>query len=92
MHAIKTESRVPSLLSSAKKKSAEHNLGPIQKKTAPKLPVAEFSVGDRVHHVTFGDGTVLSKRTMGSDILYEIEFDKVGIKKLMATYARLSAI
>ncbi|MBQ0125976.1 MAG: UvrD-helicase domain-containing protein [Clostridiales bacterium] len=49
-------------------------------------------VGDRVHHITFGDGTILSVREMGSDILYEIAFDTVGTKKLMATYAKLKKI
>ena len=28
-------------------------------------------------------------KKMGGDTLYEINFDKVGVKKLMATYARL---
>lgn len=48
-----------------------------------------FQPGDRVSHATFGSGTVLSANRMGSDLLYEIMFDRVGTKKLMATYARL---
>ena len=48
-----------------------------------------LAVGDRVRHMTFGSGTVLSVREMGADILYEIAFDTVGTKKLMATYAKL---
>lgn len=48
-----------------------------------------FGVGDRVHHITFGDGEILSVRPMGSDWMYEIVFEKVGTKKLMATYAKL---
>ena len=48
-----------------------------------------FAAGDRVKHLTFGAGTVLSAREMGADILYEIAFDSVGTKKLMATYAKL---
>ena len=48
-----------------------------------------FSIGDRVRHMTFGSGTILSVREMGSDIMYEIAFDNVGTKKLMATYAKL---
>ena len=48
-----------------------------------------FSVGDRVTHPVFGAGTVLSAREMGTDILYEIAFDDVGTKKLMATFAKL---
>ncbi|MGN1095270.1 MAG: ATP-dependent helicase, partial [Eubacteriales bacterium] len=49
-----------------------------------------FSAGERVKHITFGEGTVLSAKAMGADILYEIAFDRVGTKKLMATYAKLT--
>ena len=48
-----------------------------------------FAAGDRVRHLSFGAGTVLSVREMGADLLYEIAFDSVGTKKLMATYAKL---
>lgn len=51
--------------------------------------VENISTGDRVKHLTFGSGTVLSVREMGADVLYEIAFDNVGTKKLMATYAKL---
>ena len=51
-----------------------------------------FLVGDRVSHYMFGTGTVLSVREMGADILYEIAFDTVGTKKLMATYAKLKKL
>lgn len=39
-----------------------------------------FAAGDRVRHLTFGAGTVLSVREMGADLLYEIAFDTVGTK------------
>ena len=42
--------------------------------------------------MTFGEGTVLSAKPMGSDMLYEIAFDSAGTKKLMATYAKLKKI
>ena len=48
--------------------------------------------GDRVSHMTFGQGEILSVKNMGADVLYEVMFDKVGTKKLMATYARLKKI
>ena len=51
-----------------------------------------FSAGDIVTHMTFGRGEILSVRPMGADTLYEVAFDKVGTKKLMATYARLKKI
>ena len=63
--------------------------------TAMKAPAAAaegFGTGDRVKHVTFGEGTILSSKKMGSDTLYEIAFDTVGTKKLMATYARLTKV
>lgn len=66
-------------------------------KTQPKEPAFKpkttakdiFAPGDRVVHTVFGEGEVLSVRSMGADTLYEVMFDKVGTKKLMATYAKL---
>ena len=59
--------------------------------TAAKKPTAveRFEPGDIVEHASFGKGEILSVKEMGSDILYEIIFERVGTKKLMATYARL---
>jgi len=51
-----------------------------------------LSVGDRVAHPVFGQGTVLSTRAMAADTLIEVAFDTVGTKKLMATYAKLKKI
>ncbi|MBQ2767534.1 MAG: UvrD-helicase domain-containing protein [Clostridia bacterium] len=50
-----------------------------------------FLPGDTVMHLTFGRGVILSATPMGSDTLYEVMFDTVGTKRLMATYARLKA-
>ena len=56
----------------------------------PEAPSSKFEAGDRVRHISFGVGTVLSVKPMGADTLYEIAFDTVGTKKLMATYAKLT--
>lgn len=48
-----------------------------------------FAEGDMVRHFTFGRGVILSAKEMGGDMLYEVAFDTVGTKKLMATYAKL---
>ena len=48
--------------------------------------------GDRVSHVTFGQGEILSAKKMGNDILFEVAFDKAGTKKLMGTYAKLKKL
>ena len=52
----------------------------------------QFSVGERIHHRIFGDGTVLSVTNMANDSLMEIAFDKVGTKKLMANFAKIQKI
>ena len=54
-----------------------------------RRPTETFAEGERVSHATFGDGTVLSVKKMGADTLYEVMFDTVGTKKLMATFAKL---
>lgn len=48
--------------------------------------------GDRVKHPMFGEGEVLSVRSMGGDELYEVRFDNGQTKKLMATFAKLQKI
>ena len=60
-----------------------------QKKVPSTSGILSFEKGDRIRHATFGPGTILSARSMGGDTLYEIEFDKLGVKKLMASFARL---
>ena len=67
-------------------------ISPIVKKTAPSVAKEVLSPGDRVFHATFGEGDLISVKRMGADWLYEVVFDKVGTKKLMATYAKLKKI
>ena len=57
-------------------------------------PTANLTLkaGDRVRHMSFGEGEILSARQMGADVLYEVIFDRVGTKKLMGTYAKLQKI
>ena len=43
----------------------------------------------RVSHKIFGDGIVTSVIQMSSDAMLEVEFEKVGTKKLMSNYAKL---
>ena len=53
---------------------------------------AVYSIGQTVLHKTFGQGMILSVTSMGNDYLLEIAFDKVGTKKLMAGFAKLTII
>ena len=62
------------------------------KRGAEKFGVEKLTVGDRVAHSMFGEGTILSSRDMGGDVLYEVRFDNGQTKKLMATFAKLRKI
>ncbi len=55
-------------------------------KTEKKAPLIAFSIGDRISHITFGQGVILNVIPMSTDYMYEIAFDNVGTKKLMASY------
>ncbi len=69
--------------------SKEFFVQPTIKSVPTNLSFEKFKLGERVSHITFGEGTILSVREMGADVLYEIAFDNVGTKKLMATFAKL---
>lgn len=63
--------------------------------TAPPKPetktsAAVFKAGDTVTHPIFGDGMVLSAKSIGGDMLYEVAFDKAGTKKIMGNFAKMS--
>jgi DNA helicase-2/ATP-dependent DNA helicase PcrA len=75
---------------SSQPQTAKSTTQPIFKQQNSSLEV--LAPGDRVRHMTFGDGEILSSRPMGADILYEVMFDNVGTKKVMATYAKLKKI
>ena len=59
---------------------------------AKHTSAASYTVGMRVRHRSFGEGTIISARPMASDTLLEIAFDSVGTKKLMATFANLTVV
>ena len=48
--------------------------------------------GDKVKHIAFGEGVVMSVNNMGGDQLVEVAFEKVGTKKLMRKFAKLEKI
>ncbi len=58
----------------------------------PHITGETFSPGDRVRHNIFGEGTVLDAKKMGNDSMLTISFDKVGEKKLMANFAKITKV
>jgi DNA helicase-2/ATP-dependent DNA helicase PcrA len=57
---------------------------------APSTP--QFRAGQRVRHATFGEGLVIESRIDGSDEMVTVYFERVGLKRLMASFARLERL
>ena len=49
----------------------------------------QFQAGNRVEHPVFGDGMVLNSRLQDDDEVVDIFFEKVGLKKVVASLAHL---
>ena len=82
--------------SGAKKRSpyssfsaAETPRGARQFGNAGKLTKLEYTEGDRVRHMKFGEGTVTSIVSGGRDYEVTVNFDNFGTKKMFASFAKL---
>ena len=54
-----------------------------------KASSLDYGPRDRVSHVKFGEGTVLEIRDGGRDYEVTVDFDKCGVKKMFASFAKL---
>ena len=48
-----------------------------------------YGEGDRVRHLKFGEGTVQKIADGGKDFEVTVNFDRVGVKKMFASFAKL---
>jgi DNA helicase-2/ATP-dependent DNA helicase PcrA len=58
---------------------------------AAELNTDELVAGTRVLHKKFGAGTITAREPEGSDFKLEIDFDQFGMKRLLASYAKLKS-
>lgn len=59
---------------------------------ATELNTDELVAGTRVLHKKFGAGTITAREPEGSDFKLEIDFDQFGMKRLLASYAKLKSV
>ena len=52
----------------------------------------DYGPGDRVSHVKFGEGTVLEIAEGGRDYEVKVDFDRAGVKRMFASFAKLKKI
>ena len=71
---------------------ARAKMDPAVKKMAAKAEFKGFSIGNRVRHARFGDGSVVGLTGLGDDARIRVQFDDVGTKELLLSLAKLTKL
>ena len=70
----------------AKKKNPLQNMREFKVTKADHL---DYGVGDRVRHIKFGSGVVTAIKDGARDYEVTVDFDKAGVKRMFASFAKL---
>ncbi len=73
-------------------RSAENFLASIESKKNSAVDISKYKEGQKVYHKKFGEGTITKVEQEGDDCKVDIEFAKVGHKRLMAKFAGLEVL
>ena len=73
-------------------RTAESFLNKLTSKKNTNVDLSQYKEGQRVYHKKFGEGTINIIEPEGEDLKVDINFDKVGHKRLMAKFAGLEII
>ena len=74
-------------------RTAESFLNSLGKKSDNNnVDLSQYKTGVRIYHKKFGQGTISNVEPEGNDLKVDINFDKVGHKRLMAKFANLEVI
>ena len=73
-------------------RTAENFLNSLKNKNTSDVDLSKYQVGQRVYHKKFGEGTIMKLEEEGNDIKVDLNFDKVGHKRLMAKFAGLEIL
>ena len=73
-------------------RTAESFLNSLKKPVGQDVDLSKYGEGVRVFHKKFGEGTISNVEPEGDDLKVDIQFDKVGHKRLMAKFAKLEII
>ena len=95
-----TEGKEPAVAASKKDNSnnqflfrtAESFLNNLASKKTTTQDLSKYKAGLRIFHKKFGEGTISKVEPEGEDLKVDINFDKVGHKRLMAKFANLEII
>ena len=74
-------------------RTAESFLNNLTKKSlGANVDLSKYKEGVRIYHKKFGEGVISNVEPEGDDLKVDIQFDKVGHKRLMAKFANLEII
>ena len=74
-------------------RTAESFLNNLTKKSSgTNVDLSKYKEGVRIYHKKFGEGVISNVEPEGDDLKVDIQFDKVGHKRLMAKFAKLEII
>ena len=74
-------------------RTAESFLNNLTKKSSgSNVDLSQYKAGVRIYHKKFGEGVISNVEPEGADLKVDIQFDKVGHKRLMAKFANLEII
>ena len=74
-------------------RTAESFLNNLTKKVSgSSVDLSQYKAGVRIYHKKFGEGVISNVEPEGDDLKVDIQFDKVGHKRLMAKFANLEII
>ena len=73
-------------------RTPENFLNNLSKKSTVNVDLSKYEAGVKVYHKKFGEGTINSVEPEGEDLKVDINFDKVGHKRLMAKFANLEIL
>ena len=74
-------------------RTAESFLNNLTKKSSgANVDLSKYKAGVRIYHKKFGEGVISNVEPEGDDLKVDIQFDKVGHKRLMAKFANLEII
>lgn len=74
-------------------RTAESFLNNLNKKSSgANVDLSQYKAGVKIFHKKFGEGMIVTVEPEGEDLKVDINFDKVGHKRLMAKFAKLELI
>ena len=95
--SYKIEKREPAMASASSNgfmfRTAENFLNSLGKKSkGSEVDLSQYKAGIKIFHKKFGEGIISNIEPEGEDLKVDIQFDKVGHKRLMAKFANLEII